>query len=73
MERHEEELLFLILQILIKDSIVLPLAFINGAQHVSEQIFREDCLKYFTKHKVLDYMFTIIKEISMTTDWDLLV
>ena len=58
---------------LIKDSIVLPLAFIDGAQHVSEQIFREDCLKYFTKHKVLDYMFTIIKEISMTTDWDLLV
>ncbi len=54
---------------LIKDAIVLPLAFINGSQHNKEQLFREDCLKYFTKHKVLDFMFNIIKEIATFSEW----
>lgn len=48
---------------LIKDAIVLPLAFISANEGLSEQEFRQSCLQAFTKHKSLDFMFNQIKQI----------
>ncbi len=49
---------------LIKDSIVLPWAFICAKEHVTEQEFRQQCLLKFTEHKALDFMFNTVKQIS---------
>jgi hypothetical protein len=48
---------------LIKDSLILPWAFICAKEQMSEQEFRQQCLQNFTKHKALDFMFQTIKEI----------
>lgn len=47
---------------LIKDAIVLPLAFIAAEQGAKEQEFRQMCLQGFTQHSALDYMFDTVKE-----------
>lgn len=47
---------------LIKDAIVLPLAFIAAEQGVKEQEFRQMCLQGFTQHSALDFMFDTVKE-----------
>ena len=54
---------------IIKDALVLPLAFICASENMSEQEFRQECLNMFTKHKALDYQFEVIKQIAMTKDW----
>lgn len=54
---------------IIKDALVLPLAFICAAENMSEQQFRQECLNMFTKHKALDYQFEVVKQLAMTTDW----
>jgi len=54
---------------IIKDALVLPLAFICAAENLSEQQFRQECLNMFTKHKALDYQFEVIKQLAMTTEW----
>ncbi|WP_413519884.1 type I-F CRISPR-associated endonuclease Cas1f [Psychrobacter glacincola] len=54
---------------LIKDALVLPLAFICASENMSEQEFRQECLNMFTKHKALDYQFEVVKQIAMTSDW----
>lgn len=46
---------------LIKDGIVLPLAFICAAKGNTEQEFREKCIECFLESGALDYMFKIIK------------
>ncbi len=56
---------------IIKDALVLPLAFICASENMSEQEFRQECLNMFTKHKALDYQFEVIKQIAMTKDWEL--
>lgn len=56
---------------IIKDALVLPLAFICASENLSEQEFRQECLNMFTKHKALDYQFEVIKQIAMTKDWEL--
>jgi CRISPR-associated protein Cas1 len=50
---------------LIKDSLILPWAFICAKEQMSDQEFRQQCLQNFTKHKALDFMFQIIKEICV--------
>lgn len=55
---------------IIKDALVLPLAFICAAENMSEQQFRQECLNMFTKHKALDYQFEVVKQLAMTTDWE---
>lgn len=55
---------------LIKDSIILPLAFICAREKAREQEFRDQCLIYFTKHRVLEFMFDEVKNIALKTDWD---
>lgn len=56
---------------LIKDAIILPLAFICAKESATEQQFRQQVLQKFTQHKALDYMFECVKKIAMTeTDQD---
>lgn len=50
---------------LIKDTLVLPWAFICAKENATEQEFRQQCLQAFTNHKALDFMFNQIKEISL--------
>lgn len=49
---------------LIKDTLVLPWAFICAKDSASEQEFRQQCLQVFTQHKALDYMFNTVKEVA---------
>jgi len=49
---------------LIKDTLILPWAFICAKEGATEQEFRQQCLQNFTKHKALDYMFDSLKQIS---------
>ena len=46
---------------LVKDTIVLPLAFIAAEQGLKEQEFRQLCLQGFTQHEALDFMFDTVK------------
>jgi CRISPR-associated protein Cas1 len=50
---------------LIKDAIVLPLAFICAKEKASEQEFRQQCLQKFTEHKALDFMFEQVKAVAL--------
>lgn len=45
---------------LIKDAIVLPLSFCMN-ENSDDNIFRSECIKYFTDYKVLDFMFNSIE------------
>lgn len=49
---------------LIKDTLILPWAFICAKEGASEQEFRQQCLQNFTKHKALDFMFETVKVVS---------
>jgi CRISP-associated protein Cas1 len=50
---------------LIKDTLVLPWAFICAKEQATEQDFRQQCLQNFTRHKALDFMFDTVKKISL--------
>ena len=50
---------------LIKDTLVLPWAFICAKEGATEQEFRQQCLQNFTQHKALDFMFDTVKRISL--------
>lgn len=50
---------------LVKDALVLPLAFVCAKAGASEQEFRETLLQAFTKYKALDYMFDRVKEATL--------
>ena len=52
---------------LIKDTIVLPWAFICAKEKASEQEFRQQVLQKFTDHKALDFMFEQVKQAALTT------
>ena len=47
---------------LIKDTLVLPWAFICAKEKAGEQEFRQQILQKFTEHKALDFMFEQVKE-----------
>ncbi len=49
---------------LIKDTLILPWAFICAKEGATEQEFRQQCLQNFTKHKALDFMFDTVKQMS---------
>ncbi|MDQ6961993.1 MAG: type I-F CRISPR-associated endonuclease Cas1f [Mariprofundaceae bacterium] len=53
---------------LIKDTLILPWAFICAKERATEQEFRQQCLQNFSKHKALDFMFDTVKEISLSGD-----
>ncbi|VAW52350.1 CRISPR-associated protein Cas1 [hydrothermal vent metagenome] len=50
---------------LIKDTLVLPWAFICAKEKATEQEFRQQCLQAFTDHKALDFMFEQVKAIAL--------
>jgi len=50
---------------LIKDTLVLPWAFICAKEGATEQEFRQQCLQNFTKHKALDFMFDAVKSVAL--------
>ncbi len=54
---------------LIKDTIILPWAFICAKENSTEQEFRQQCLQAFTDHKALDFMFNQVKAIALNADW----
>lgn len=49
---------------LIKDTLVLPWAFICAGKGMSDRDFRIKCLEKFAEHKALDYMFDNVKKQS---------
>ncbi|NOX27453.1 MAG: type I-F CRISPR-associated endonuclease Cas1 [Gammaproteobacteria bacterium] len=55
---------------LIKDTLILPWAFICAKEGASEQEFRQQCLQNFTQHKALDFMFEKVKAIALETHWE---
>lgn len=50
---------------LIKDTLVLPWAFICAKEKMSEQDFRQQILQKFTDHKALDFMFEKVKQLAL--------
>lgn len=52
---------------LIKDTLVLPWAFICAKEGATEQEFRQQCLQAFTDHKALDFMFKQVKSVALYT------
>jgi CRISPR-associated protein Cas1 len=50
---------------LIKDTLILPWAFICAREDATEQEFRQQCLQNFTKHKALDFMFDTVKSAAL--------
>ena len=50
---------------IIKDAIVLPLAFICAKDNVREAEFRQLCLNYFSEYHALDVMFDTIKTMAL--------
>ena len=54
---------------LIKDALVLPMAFICAKEGATEQEFRQQCLQAFVNHKALDFMFDQVKAAALKTDW----
>lgn len=50
---------------LVKDTLVLPWAFICAKENATEQEFRQQCLQAFTDHKALDFMFNQVKGIAL--------
>ncbi|MFL1731819.1 type I-F CRISPR-associated endonuclease Cas1f [Moraxella oculi] len=55
---------------IIKDAIVLPLAFICAKENAKEQEFRQECLNYFATYKALDFMFEAVKEMALNKSWN---
>lgn len=55
---------------LIKDTLILPWAFICAKEGDTEQEFRQQCLNNFVQHKALDFMFDQVKKIALNTLWD---
>jgi len=50
---------------LIKDTLILPWAFICAKEGATEQEFRQQCLQNFTQHKALDFMFDAVKQAAL--------
>jgi len=50
---------------LIKDTLILPWAFICAKENATEQEFRQQCLQNFTQHKALDFMFDTVKNVAL--------
>lgn len=55
---------------IIKDAMILPLAFICANDNATEQDFRQECLNYFATYKALDLMFDTLKELALNQNWE---
>ena len=51
---------------LVKDAVILPLAFISAMQGDDERDFREHCIDSLTRNKCLDLMIDGLKELALT-------
>lgn len=51
---------------LVKDALILPWAFVCAKEKVNENEFRQQCLLNFSKHSALDFMFDVVKELSLS-------
>lgn len=51
---------------LVKDTLILPWAFICAKEKASEQEFRQQCLQAFTDHKALEFMFEQVKKVALS-------
>lgn len=51
---------------LIKDTLILPWAFICAKEGATEQEFRQQCLQNFVQHKALDFMFEQTKAVALS-------
>ncbi|UNU73180.1 type I-F CRISPR-associated endonuclease Cas1f [Moraxella nasovis] len=54
---------------IVKDTIVLPLAFICASENATESEFRQECLNYFTTYQALDVMFDTVKAMALNKEW----
>lgn len=52
---------------LVKDAIVLPLAFVSAMRGDEEQEFRQACIDSLTRAEALDFMIDTLKEIAVRT------
>jgi len=52
---------------LIKDAIILPLAFVAAMRGDGEQEFRQACIESLTRAEALDFMIDTLKEVAMRT------
>lgn len=55
---------------LIKDTLILPWAFICARENAGEQEFRQQCLQAFTNHNALEFMFDQVKQVAVKTEWE---
>jgi CRISPR-associated protein Cas1 len=53
---------------LVKDTLILPWAFICAKEKTAEQEFRQQILQKFTEHKALEFMFDTVKDIALQGD-----
>ncbi len=51
---------------LVKDALVLPMAFICAREGASGQEFRQETLDMFARHKALDFMFAQVKQMALS-------
>ena len=51
---------------LIKDSLILPQAFVSAARGDTEQEFRQACIEGLTRSEALDFMIDTLKEVSIS-------
>ena len=54
---------------LVKDTLILPWAFISAKEKTTEQEFRQQILQKFTEHKALDFMFECVKQVA-SQSWE---
>ncbi len=52
---------------LVKDALVLPLAFISAMGGLDEGEFRQRCVEIFTRQEALDFMIETIKQVAQET------
>jgi len=52
---------------LVKDAIILPLAFVAAMRGDGEQEFRQACIESLTRAEALDFMIDTLKEVAMRT------
>ena len=55
---------------LVKDTLILPWAFICAKEGATEQAFRQQCLLNFSNHHALDFMFDTVKVMSQMNQGD---
>jgi CRISPR-associated protein Cas1 len=55
---------------LIKDALVLPLAFVSAMRGDEDQEFRQLCLQSFIQHEALDFIIGTLKEIAINIGID---